>query len=131
MKNKTSSYSSYRRVQLINISRVSCGSEHLWFRISFFIFIYLHICWVYIESYYLYIEIEIKRLLCSSGGEESTCNAGDLGSIPRWEDTLEREMATHSSTLDWSLSWTEKPDRLWSMGLQRVGHEWSALALET
>ena len=29
--------------------------------------------------------------------KESTCNAGDAGSIPAWEDPLEKEMATHSS----------------------------------
>ena len=29
-------------------------------------------------------------------GKESTCNAGDLGSIPGWEDPLEKGMATHS-----------------------------------
>ena len=39
-----------------------------------------------------------------------------------WEDPLEKEMATHSSILDWRISWTEVPDRLQSMGLQRVGH---------
>ena len=33
------------------------------------------------------------------------------------------EMATHSSTLAWKIPWTEKPDRLQSMGLQRVGHD--------
>ena len=38
------------------------------------------------------------------------------------EDTLEREMATHSSILAWRISWTEEPGRLQSMGLQRVGH---------
>ena len=35
------------------------------------------------------------------------------------EDTLEKEMATHSSTLAWKIPWTEDPGRLWSMGLQR------------
>ena len=39
-----------------------------------------------------------------------------------WEDPLEKEMATHSSTLAWKIPWTEEPDRLQSMGLQRVGH---------
>ena len=39
------------------------------------------------------------------------------------EDPLEKEMATHSSTLAWKIPWTEKPGRLQSMGLQRVGHE--------
>ena len=36
------------------------------------------------------------------------------------EDTLEKEMATHSSTLAWKIPWTEEPGRLQSMGLQRV-----------
>ena len=39
-----------------------------------------------------------------------------------WQDPLEKEMATHSSTLAWKIPWTEEPDRLQSMGLQRVGH---------
>ena len=39
-----------------------------------------------------------------------------------WEDLLEKEMATHSSILAWRIPWTEDPDRLQSMGLQRVGH---------
>ena len=32
------------------------------------------------------------------------------------EDPLEKEMATHSSTLAWKIPWTEKPGRLQSMG---------------
>ena len=40
-----------------------------------------------------------------------------------WEDPLEKEMAIHSSTLAWKIPWTEEPDRLQSMGLQRVGHD--------
>ena len=38
---------------------------------------------------------------------------------------LEKEMATHSSTLTWKIPWTEKPGRLLSMGSQRVGHDWA------
>ena len=34
------------------------------------------------------------------------------------EDPLEKEMATHSSTLAWKIPWTEEPGRLQSMGLQ-------------
>ena len=41
-----------------------------------------------------------------------------------WEDPLEKEMAIHSSTLAWKIPWTEEPDRLQSMGSQRVGHDW-------
>ena len=40
-----------------------------------------------------------------------------------WEDPLEKEMATHFSTLAWKIPWTEEPCRLWSMGSQRLGHD--------
>ena len=40
-----------------------------------------------------------------------------------WEDTLEKEMATHSSILAWRIQWTEEPGRLQSMRLQRVGQD--------
>ena len=39
------------------------------------------------------------------------------------EDPLEKEMATHSSTLAWKIPWTEEPGRLQSVGSQRVGHD--------
>ena len=40
-----------------------------------------------------------------------------------WEDPLEKERATHSSTLAWKIPWTEEPGRLQSMGSQRVRHD--------
>ena len=40
-----------------------------------------------------------------------------------WEDPLEKEMSTHSSTLAWKIPWTEEPGRLQSTGSQRVGHD--------
>ena len=36
-----------------------------------------------------------------SDGKESTCNAGDLGSVLGWEDPQEEGVATHSSILAW------------------------------
>ena len=39
------------------------------------------------------------------------------------EDTLEKEMATHSNILVWRIPWTEELVRLQSMGLQRVRHD--------
>ena len=36
------------------------------------------------------------------------------------EDPLEKEMATHSSTIAWKIPWTEEPGRLQSVGSQRV-----------
>ena len=35
-----------------------------------------------------------------------------------WEDSLQKEMAIHSSTIAWKIPWTEEPDRLQSMGSQ-------------
>ena len=46
-----------------------------------------------------------------------------------WEDPLEKEMATHSSTLAWKIPWTEEPGRLQSMGPHRVGHDWATSLL--
>ena len=40
-----------------------------------------------------------------SDGKASAYNAGD----PVWEDPLEKEMASHSSTLAWKIPWTEEP----------------------
>ena len=40
-----------------------------------------------------------------------------------WEDPLEKEMATHSSTVAWKIPWTEEPGKLQPMGSQRVGHD--------
>ena len=60
-----------------------------------------------------------QRLKRLPGIQET--RVGSLG----WEDPLEKEMATHSSTLAWRIPWREKPGRLQSMGSQRVGHNWA------
>ena len=39
------------------------------------------------------------------------------------EDSLEEEMAIHSSVLTWEIPWTEEPGGLQSMGSQRVRHD--------
>ena len=57
--------------------------------------------------------------------KKSTCNAGDLGSLPSWEDTLEEDMATHSNILAWETAWTEEPGGFQPMG-QRVRHNLAA-----
>ena len=61
----------------------------------------------------------MKKLPANAGDAE------DSGSIPRWVDTLEKEMATHSSILAWRNSWIEEPGGLQSMGSQRVGDDLS------
>ena len=39
-----------------------------------------------------------------------------------WEDSLEKEIATHSSILAWRIPWTEEPGGLQSMESQSVRH---------
>ena len=41
------------------------------------------------------------------------------------EDSLEKEMKTHSSILDWETPWTEEPGSLQSLESQIVGHDWA------
>jgi len=40
-----------------------------------------------------------------------------------WEDSLEKEMANHSSMLAWEIPWTEEPGRLYFMRSQKVRHD--------
>ena len=61
-----------------------------------------------------------NRLKNGLEGKASACKVEDLGSIPEtWvqslgeEDPLEKEMATHSSTLAWKIPWMEKPGSPW------------------
>ena len=47
-------------------------------------------------------------------GRETVCSAGDtrdVGSIPGSKDSLEKEVATHSSILAWEIPLTEEPGR--------------------
>ena len=64
--------------------------------------------------------------------KESACNTGaegDWDSSLGQENTLEEEITTHSSILVWRIPWTEEPGRLHAVGLLRVGHCWSGLAV--
>ena len=58
-------------------------------------------------------------------------NAGDIrdvGSIPGWGRSPGGGHSNHSSTHAWRIPWTEESGGLWSIGSQRVGHNWSNLA---
>ena len=54
-----------------------------------------------------------------SDGKASSCNAGDPGLIPGSERSLEKEMATHSSTLAQKIPWTKELGRLQSTGVAK------------
>ena len=58
----------------------------------------------------------------------STMRETQVQSLGR-EDSLQKEMATHSSTLAWKIPWMEEPGRLQSMGLLRVGHDWAIIPI--
>ena len=65
----------------------------------------------------LWASLVAQSLKCLPPMRET--RVGSLG----WEDSLEKEMATHSSILAWRIPWTEEPGRLQSTGSQRVGHD--------
>ena len=50
-------------------------------------------------------------------------NAGDPGQSRGQEDSVETEMATHSSILAWRIPRPEEPGGVQSKGSQRVGHD--------
>ena len=51
-----------------------------------------------------------------------------LSKVKEMEKKLEKEMATHSSVLAWRIPEMREPGELPSMGLHKVGHNWSDLA---
>ena len=46
----------------------------------------------------------------------------NMGSTIIFYSSVEKAVATHSSTLAWKIPWMEEPGRLQSMGSLRVGH---------
>ena len=49
------------------------------------------------------VSLQLAGFPHSSVSKECACNAGDLASVPCWEDPLEKEMATHSGVLAWRI----------------------------
>ena len=70
--------------------------------------IYIYMCVCVYKYIYIYIYIYVYRLCKRSLGRE---------------DSLEEGTATHSSILAWRIPRTEEPDRLRSIGSQRVGYD--------
>ena len=78
-------------------------------------------------------EEERWRQRCAQRHHQASLVAQTVKRLPTvWEtwvrplgqaDPLEKEIATHSSTLAWKIPWTEEPGRLQSMGSQRVRHD--------
>ena len=95
--------------------------------------------WFPLKSTYIYYypccfftEKMTRMLQCSKrefglprwlSGKESAFQAGDTGSIPGLGRSFGEGNGTHSSILGWEIPWTEEPDGLQSMGLQKVRHD--------
>ena len=71
---------------------------------------------LYVTLVYMCI-YDMTSLVAQTVKNLPTLRDTEVQSLGR-EDLLEREMATHSSTLAWEIPWTEKPGRLQSMGPQ-------------
>ena len=68
------------------------------------------------DSPYLWGSLVVQRVKSLPAMQETRVQT--LGQ----EDSLEKEMAPHSSILAWKIPWTEESGRLQSMGSQRVRH---------
>ena len=76
----------------------------------------MHVKWYLICTFLMNNKMEdlfyISGFSSGSGSKESVCNAGDPSLIPGSGRSLEKERATHSSTLAWRIPWAEKLGRL-------------------
>ena len=61
----------------------------------------------------------------------SACNTEDLGLIPGSGRSTGEGHRIHSSILAWEIQWTEEPGGLQSIGLHRVGHDWTTKTQHT
>ena len=76
-----------------------------------------HLATVMVKIRASQVGLVVKNLPARAGDFRGT------GSIPGSGRSLEKEMATHSSTLAWRIPWKKEPGGLQSMGSQRVGHD--------
>jgi len=59
----------------------------------------------------------------SLDSKDCFCSEGDLGLIPRSERFPGKGMTSHSSIFAWRIPGTEEPNKLQSMGSQRIGQD--------
>ena len=76
-----------------------------------------------ISSIFYYSIINNLSFSAGSDGKASAAVQEAWVRFVGWEDPLEKEMTTHSSTLAWEIPWMGEPGRLQSMGSQRVRHD--------
>ena len=75
---------------------------------------------IYFNKVYLCKKSQILQMPAKENNEVAQMSAPTMRETQvqslGWEDPLEKEMATHSSTLAWKIPWTEERGRLQSMG---------------
>ena len=64
----------------------------------------------------------IIYIVDGSAGQESVCNAGDIGDMSLGQEDPGEGNGNPLQYSCLKIPWTEEPDELQSMGLQRVGH---------
>ena len=72
------------------------------------------------QSKHIYAFIRLPRWL---SGKESSCNVGDVGSIPGLGRSPGGGLDNPLQDFCLEIPWTEEPGRLESMGLQRIRHD--------
>ena len=72
----------------------------------------------------LAVQGNLKSLFQHHNSKESILWCSAFFMVQLWH-LLEKEIATHSSTLAWKISWMEEPGRLQYVGSQRVRHDWA------
>ena len=101
-------YTYYFITLIVSLCNISWTYSHI------FSYRFIHYLCIFWQA-----SLVAQRLKCLPTMQETWVRS--LG----WEDSLEKEMATHSSILAWRIPWTEEPGGLQSMGSQRVGHDWA------
>ena len=104
-------------------------------RLSLFLFVCLfvfsdflwHSLIAIVTSYYNYFSVYFPYWIVDKqqGLRGGSWNAGDGGLILDSSRPPKKDMTTHSSILVWWIPWAEELGRLWSVGSQRVGHDWA------
>ena len=87
------------------------------------------------DTFTLFHFLRWKDFPGDASGKEPTCHCRRHkrhGFNPYvGKNPLKEGMVTHSNILAWRVPWTEEPGELWSIGLQRVGHDWKKLYMHT
>ena len=82
----------------------------------------------FITHRFFFLNIITKSIYRSfpsgSDSKESACNVGALDSIPGSRRSLGEGNSYPLQYFCWKMLWTEEPDRVQSMGSQRIGHDW-------